>query len=218
MAGQTDSSRAGSPSPAAVYFAKAPIPGAVKTRLVPPLTEVEAAALYGAFVRETVVPVPGARTLVYGWPEEDLPLLREMVPSAVELRPQRGADLWERMRACMDELFAEGHSPVLIRNTDSPDLPVERVCEAIERSSEGAVVLGPDDGGGYYLVSLAAPCPELFGCVEEGSATALEQTVARAEQLGLRVEALPQEPDVDTFEDLVKMWSRRGGQDSRLRS
>lgn len=211
MGHQTDSSGTGSTTPAVVYFAKAPVPGQVKTRLVPPLTEVEAASLYAAFLRDLVVPIDGARTLVYGCPERDLALLRDALPVGMELRPQRGRDLWERMRACFEDLFAEGYRPVLIRNTDSPDLPPVRVREAIDRSDDGVVVLGPDEGGGYYLVSLCAPCPELFGCVEEGSGTAFAQTAAQVERLGMRVEALATEADVDTFDDLVRMWQRRGG-------
>ena len=209
MGVQTDSSSPGSRGPAVVYFAKVPAPGRVKTRLVPPLTEIEAALLYAAFLMERIVPVEGARTLVYGWPEEDLAELRPMVPPGIEVRPQHGADLWERMRACLAELLAEGHQPVVIRNTDSPDLPPERVREAIERSAEGVVVLGPDDGGGYYLVSLCSACPELFDGSEEGSASVFAHTMARATDLGLRVEVLAVESDVDTFNDLVRMWRRR---------
>ena len=108
-----------------VYFAKAPRPGQVKTRLCPPLTPTEAACLYRAFLGELVVPMPGARTLVYGWPGDALEDLKGLVPAEVELRPQRGEDLFGRMGACFEELFREGHSPVLIRNTDSPDLPHE---------------------------------------------------------------------------------------------
>ncbi len=76
------------------------------------------------------------------------------MPDELELRGQQGDGLWARMIAAMVELFAEGHSKVLIRNTDSPDLPVTRVSEAL--AAAGKVVLGPDVGGGYYLVVLAA--------------------------------------------------------------
>lgn len=214
------SSGGGIAVPAAVYFAKAPVPGAVKTRLCPPLTTEEACALYEVFLGRVVHPVPGARTLVYGWPGGELDRLRATVPGlvpvaggarAIELRPQVGADLWARMIDCFAGLFAEGHRPVVIRNTDSPDLEMELVTEAIERCEMGTVVLGPDLGGGYYLVALAAPCPELFAGLDEGASTVFEATRRRAGELGLRVEILPERPDVDTFEDLVSMWRRRMG-------
>ena len=106
--------------PAVVYFAKAPRPGVFKTRLCPPLTPAEAAGLYRGFLADLVVPVKGARTLVYGWPDRNLDELRALAPADVEVRAQRGDDLWARLDACFRELFAEGHDRVLVRNTDSP--------------------------------------------------------------------------------------------------
>jgi len=193
--------------PAVVYFAKAPRPGQVKTRLCPPLTPREAAHLYAAFLQELLVAVPGARTLVYGWPDDGLEELRALVPEQLELRPQQGADLYARMEGCFEELFREGHVPVLIRNTDSPDLPQERIMAALESSRPGRVVVGPDLGGGYYLIALAEPCPELLRGARDGDVTSLKR---RALQLGLQVVELPAERDVDTFEDLLQMWRDRG--------
>ena len=67
-------------SSAVAYFAKAPRPGQVKTRLCPPLTPAEAAGIYAGFLRDLLVPVAGARTLVYGWPADGL---EEMLPLEV---------------------------------------------------------------------------------------------------------------------------------------
>ena len=192
-----------------VYFAKAPRQGQVKTRLCPPLTPAEAAGLYGAFLRDLLVPVQDARTLVYGWPADGLGELRPLVPNELALRPQRGEDLFERMAACFAELFQEGHRPVLIRNTDSPDLPMQRITVALERCQPGHVVLGPDLGGGYYLIALAEPCPQLFQGVAGGDYGDFQSLRQRAEQLGLQVEELPAERDVDTFQDLLQMWRDR---------
>jgi len=192
-----------------VYFAKAPRPGQVKTRLCPPLTPTEAAHLYTAFLKELLVPVEGARTLVYGWPADALGELRPLVPEGLELRPQVGDDLFARMTACFEELFREGHGPVLIRNTDSPDLPTERITAALQNSQPGTVVLGPDLGGGYYLIALAEPCPDLLHDVQGGGSGDVAALRQRAEQLGLQVIELPAERDVDTFEDLLQMWRDR---------
>lgn len=193
-----------------VYFAKAPIPGTVKTRLTPPLTQAEAAALYRAWLAE-LAPVSGARTLVYGWPAAALAQLGAALPPGLELRPQQGADLWQRLARCFDDLFAEAHAPVLIRNTDSPDLPPARVREALDRSRPGTVVLGPDTGGGYYLVALAEPCPDLFAPIETDAASVFAETVARARAAGLAVETLAVERDIDTFDDLLAVWRQRSG-------
>ena len=196
-------------SSAVVYFAKAPRPGQVKTRLCPPLTPAEAAGIYAGFLRDLLVPVAGVRTLVYGWPADGLEELRPLVPSGLELRSQHGDDLFARMAACFDELFQEGHAPVLIRNTDSPDLPMERITVALERCQKGKVVLGPDLGGGYYLIALPEPTPQLFHGVQGGDYGDFQSLRQRAEQLGLEVIELPAERDVDTFQDLLQMWRDR---------
>lgn len=215
MSSQTETAgRSSAAGPAVVYFAKAPVPGQVKTRLCPPLSTHEAAGLYAAFLTRGVQPVPGARTLVYGWPGDQLERIAAVLRPdhaavGLELRPQLGGDLWARMRSCFEELFAAGHGPVLIRNTDSPDLDPGLVVDALERSAPGRVVLGPDQGGGYYLVALAEPCPELFGAAVEGSDSVFAHTRRHAQALGLEVEVLPEQPDVDTFDDLIAMWRRR---------
>ncbi len=190
-----------------VYFAKVPAPGRVKTRLCPPLTPAEAAGLYSGFLRDVLRPVPEARTIVYAWPAEEISNLHEITD--LEIRPQRGADLWERMTVCFDELLEAGHSAVVLRNTDSPDLPPDIVEQAIERARPGRVVLGPDAGGGYYLVALAEPCPALFQADVEGAATVFESTVARARELGLEVDVLAEHRDVDDYDDLLALWRGR---------
>ncbi len=221
LASQTErsqrGSRPGSAGPAVVYFAKVPRPGGVKTRLCPPLTKGEAAALYGAFLAQVLLPVQGARTLVYGHPPGELNGLTSYLVPGLELVAQTGEDLWERMERCFSDLFAQGHSPVVIRNTDSPDLPPERIREALDRARPGRVVLGPDRGGGYYLVALAAPCPGLFTGLEEGAATVFEKTKSRVEQLGLEAVTLALEQDVDRFEDLLALWRARSGKPWRAR-
>ncbi len=88
-------------------------------------------------------------------------------------------------------------------------MPVARVSEALAAAGPGKVVLGPDVGGGYYLIVLAAPCPELFAEVEEGASSVFEVTQKRAEALGLEVVVLPEERDVDSFDDLLAMWQAR---------
>ena len=103
---------------------------------------------------------------------------------------------------------------MLIRNTDSPDLPAERISEALAEARPGRVVLGPDRGGGYYLVALAAPCRGLFTGLKEGASTVLQATVSRVRELGLEAVTLAEEPDVDTYEDLLALWRARDGKGS----
>ena len=158
--------------------------------------------------------MPAARTLVYGWPGEAREALAGALPAGwqaagLELREQRGADLWERMQGCFEDLFAEGHTSVLIRNTDSPDLGLDLVTLALEQCRPGRVVLGPDAGGGYYLIGLSEVHPELLGLASEGADSVFEQTVGRVREEGLDLVTLSEQADVDTFEDLIAMWRAR---------
>lgn len=216
MNGQTPAPVRCSPQrPALVLFGKAPRPGQVKTRLCPPLTAAEAAALYGAFLRRIVRPHPAARTYLYGTPADALDELRPFAPEGVEVRAQCGADLWQRLTACFAELFAAGHDAVVLRNTDSPDLPDARVDEALAACGPGRVVLGPDRGGGYYLIGLTWPAGgssdlgALFALGGTPPQDVFAQTCRRAGRLGFEVVTLPVEADVDTFADLLAMWAAR---------
>jgi len=201
-----------------VYFAKAPRAGQVKTRLCPPLTPAEAAGLYRGFLEDILRPVSGARSLVYCWPETGLQEIRALISEVLEIRAQRGQDLWQRILACQQELLAEGHDRVLIRNTDSPDLPPERLQEALAACAPGKVVLGPDLAGGYYLMAVCEVHRELFADLDEGEDSVLAATIANAERLGLAVVLLPEHADVDRYQDLVGLWQRREQTQHRTRS
>lgn len=190
-------------------FAKVPRPGTVKTRLCPPLTFEEAAGLYAAFLRRVAIPHPGADTFVYGTPATGLGELRPLVAAGVRLRAQAGADLWERVRACFVELAAEGYRRMVVRNTDSPDLPIARVEEALAACAPGRVIVGPDHGGGYYLIALAEPVPDLFRLGSVPPEEVCARTCARARELGLEVVQLAVERDVDTYQDLCALWDAR---------
>lgn len=92
----------------------------------------------------------------------------------------------------------------MIRNSDSPDLPGLLVLEAQEILANGRaqVVLGPCPDGGYYLVGLRTPQPQLFQGINWSSPTVLADTLAQAGRLGLAVHLLPSWLDIDTLADL----------------
>src|SRR5262249_9880830 len=104
-----------------------------------------------------------------------------------------------------DELVEHGGAVVVI-GADAPHLPAARLDEAAHALREGAdLVLGPADDGGYYLIGLARPVPELFSGISWGSADVLAATRARAASLGLRTRLLPGGFDVDEPADLVRL-------------
>jgi len=194
-----------SPDFTLAVFAKAPIPGRVKTRLCPPLTAAQAARLHVAFVRDTVRKVAlhapnsggASRPILYhsGDPAGLHGPLADLPP--VAWAPQGEGDLGARM--------ARVPAPCLILGTDSPHLPAARLRQAVDALRESDVVLGPADDGGYYLIGLRAPQPALFDGIAWSTSQVLAQTLARAETLGLRVAVLPPYYDIDTPTDLRRL-------------
>ena len=90
----------------------------------------------------------------------------------------------ERMARACARGFAAGYSPVLLRGSDTPDLPAAVVSEAREVLAAGhfQVALGPATDGGYYLVGLTEPQPALFQGPAWSSNTVLESTLEIARQ------------------------------------
>jgi glycosyltransferase A (GT-A) superfamily protein (DUF2064 family) len=100
--------------------------------------------------------------------------------------------------------------PVLLRGSDTPDLPGEIVQEAAEALTAGnaELVLGPAMDGGYYLVGLNAPRPELFRDIAWSTSQVLTDTLNLARSLALKVHLLPAWRDIDTYPDLLSFLSR----------
>lgn len=194
-----------------LVFAKAPVPGRVKTRLARGIGEERAAEVYRRIGSRVVRAVrggpyrtvvcydpPGARAEVLGW----------LGPDGVELRPQARGDLGSRMAAAVRRAFEESER-VCVIGTDAPELDRGRVEEAFGRLDAGAeVCFGPAADGGYYLVALRAPRPELFREIPWSTDRVLEVSLSRARALGLRVATLDPLADVDTPADL-RAWRGR---------
>lgn len=190
-----------------IIFAKEPAAGQVKTRLCPALTPEAAARLYGQFlddVVEEMARLPQMDIALAYTPASALPFFQARAAPDIHLVAQAEADLGERLRQAFVWGFAEGAQTVLIRNSDSPDLPGRLATEAREVLERGQaqVVLGPCPDGGYYLVGLQSPQPQLFQDITWSGPTVLAETLARAESLGLTVHLLPPWPDIDTCDDL----------------
>ena len=194
---------------ALVVFLKHPRPGAVKTRLAAAIGPAAAAGLYRALaerVLEATTPAAGDyERLVFFDPPESLPQMRDWLPG-VRLLAQSGHDLGARMADAFARAFARGASRVAIVGTDVPGVSRATVGEALSALDTADVVIGPADDGGYYLIALRAPRPELFAGIEWSTPGVRGQTLARAAAGGLSVRELKQLRDVDTLEDLRAEW------------
>jgi rSAM/selenodomain-associated transferase 1 len=196
-----------------IIFAKKPVPGQVKTRLCPPLAPEEAARLYAGFLEDTLEEMrrlPGMRLALAYAPAGARAFFQDLVPPGVSLFPQEGADLGERMARAFAWGFEAGYAPVLLRGSDTPDLSGAVVLEAAHVLGEGLapVALGPSLDGGYYLVGLTAPHPELFRELAWSGVTVFHDTLERARRLSLPVHLLPGWRDIDNFSDLAAFLER----------
>ena len=186
---------------------RSPEPGRVKTRLVPPLTPEQAAALYERFIRDTfggLAALDGVDLFAAIAPESDPALLRGVVPGGVAVFSQSGDGLGERISSVFHELFARGYARVVVIGSDSPDMPCSRVTEALALLGDGSaqLVLGPADDGGYFLVALSEPLSAPFAGIPWSTGAVLEATVQRAREAGIPVALTRGWHDIDRGEDI----------------
>jgi len=116
--------------------------------------------------------------------------------------PQSSGDLGSRMSKVFKDLFAWGYESAVIIGADSPTLPLSHLRAAFAALERNPVVLGPSLDGGYYLIGLRAPQPELFKGIAWSTNQVLSQTIERVNQLGLQVQCLEPWYDVDTVDAL----------------
>jgi rSAM/selenodomain-associated transferase 1 len=201
-------------------FAKAPLPGLVKTRLCPPLSPAGAAELYAAMLLDVLEQhsSESQRALVLWYsPETALDWFRAQVPAEYRLEAQLGKDLATRMAHLFRTHAREGFERIVLRGTDSPTLPRERVEQAFEALEQVDLVLCPDLDGGYNLIGLREPCDSLFA-LEMSTASVLDATLAHARAAGLRVRLLEPHHDVDTGDDLLRLADELRGASAAARA
>lgn len=195
---------------ALIVFAKVPEAGAVKTRLVPPLTDEDAAALYDAFLRDALAAfaAPDAFTepvavRLYLAGDEAPP--EGLVPPGVSVHRQRGAGLGARMQRAFVETFAAGLGRVVIVGTDHPTLPLAFLGEAFRAlRTPLTAVLGPSDDGGYYALGLNDLMPGLF-TMRFSHGAVFAATLDRVVASGAQAVVLPPWYDVDDAESLRRL-------------
>lgn len=179
---------------AVLVFARAPVPGRVKTRLVPRLGEFGAARLHA---RLTAHALRTARTAGCG------PV--ELHDSA----KQRGADLGERMHAALRRALRRHRAAILI-GTDCPALRPADLRRAARLLAGGCdAVIAPVEDGGYVLIGARRISPRLFAGIEWGSPGVYAATAARLDALAYRWRALRTLWDIDRPEDLERLRALR---------
>lgn len=196
------------PERALLVFLKAPVPGLVKTRLMPRWSAEDACDLHQAMVEDLldrIDSIPDTALYLCFAPVTAGAAVREWLGGEHNLLAQRGNGLGERMQDAFRLVFGHGHERVLLAGNDVPDLDrtiIDRAFTALDRCE---VAIGPALDGGYYLVGLRHPLEALFTAIDWGTAAVLRQTLERVRMLGLTVECLPTLGDVDTPGDALRL-------------
>jgi uncharacterized protein len=190
---------------ALAVMAKAPHPGKVKTRLAPPLTLDQSAAINICFLQDTTeniatVAASGQAAGVISYtPIGDEALFDNLLPANFALVPQRGDSFGERLHATAEDLLTCGYGSVCLIDSDSPTAPAAVFEQAITELARPGdrVVLGPAHDGGYYLIGLKRTHPELFANITWSTSTVFAETIAAAKAANLEAVILPLWYDVD---------------------
>jgi len=201
----------GSPEFVAIaILAKAPVPGAVKTRLVMMLGVDGAASLQDRFIRRTVETAAQADTgpvTLWTDPDERHPVFRTLAERySLTLARQPSGDLGARMLAPI----VQANGPILVVGTDCPTLTAVHLRDSADALRSGAeVVVIPADDGGYVLIGMRRPIPDLFADMAWGTDAVMMETRRRLTNLGLPWREPAHLWDVDRPTDVRRM--RREG-------
>jgi rSAM/selenodomain-associated transferase 1 len=190
---------------ALAMMTKAPQAGRVKTRLTPPLSPEEAAALNICFLRDTAAAIArttsekSAQGIAVYTPVGAEKAYTGILPEEFSLVPQRGEAFGERLYAATEDLLQLGFDSICLIDSDSPTVPEKAFAEAVDflACDEDSIVLGPSDDGGYYLIGLKKLHRCLFDTIDWSTERVLEQTIEAACEIDLPVRLLPTWYDVD---------------------
>ena len=203
---------------AVAMVCKTPIAGQSKTRLSPPLSPDECARLSACFISDVASTIQSLASSgdVTGYavytPEGSEAAMQLLLPDGFRLLAQRGIGLSERLTAATADLFAAGHTGAILVNADGPTLPRSILRAAVEAVRGGdRVVLSPALDGGYTLIGLSKPHPEIFADIPWSTAAVYRATVKRARDMALTVTNVPGWYDVDDLAALHILEAELGG-------
>jgi len=191
--------------PALILFVRNPEKGKVKTRLARAVGEEQALKIYKALLqhtREVAAQVEARRLLFYSeaiqrqdaWPEDQF-----------EKFLQRGDSLGARMHHAFEQALQLAPRAVIV-GSDIAQIRPDIIEKAFTALNTHEYVIGPAIDGGYYLLGMNQPSPELFMGIEWSTPTVCEETLAIIEQKGATCAKVDTLSDIDYAED----WERYG--------
>lgn len=190
-----------------VIMAKAPRPGAVKTRLTPSLTLDAVTAFYRCLLDDTLALARSLDNVEVAimCPPSDVSELKELAGNDASVVAQKGEGLAAGLTSVFLHFDKDHQRRTIAFNSDSPHLPHSVLEGAFETLAAHDVVVGPTYDGGYYLVGAKASHPTLFSHDGMGTSSALETLLSRARALELSVGFVEPFYDIDVADDLTQL-------------
>lgn len=188
-------------------FARAPIAGQAKTRLIPLLGEEGAASLQAWMLQRTVAMAfaadVGPVTLWYEGDTEHRAFIRCRELGSLRIRSQVAGDLGRRMLVALED--SPTAAGTLVIGTDCPALSAAHLREAARSLAKRDAVLIPVEDGGYVLIGMKVPSAGAFAGIDWGTPQVMAQTRQALAALGWRWEELATLWDVDRPEDVERL-------------
>jgi rSAM/selenodomain-associated transferase 1 len=188
-------------TPPLAVFLEAPRLGLVKSRLAEEIGERHALRLYRVMAARTLTAVraAGLEAIVWFTPSDARTEMEFWLGDSWELRPQTGADLGARL-VTSARAVPRGH-PWIAIGADCPALTGTVLREACAGLDRAGLVIGPSQGGAYYLIGGRTPLPDIFTGVPWGSDRVLSETRARLTRISAAWHELPTLREVETADD-----------------
>lgn len=187
---------------AIIIFAKAPLLGQVKTRLMSSLTEKERLNLYESLLKGTLRKLTGIEdvdTFICYWPPDANDYFAQF---SLESFPQSDGDIGIKMFNALKKVFDSSYKKAVLVGVDIPDISSKTASKAFEILNKKDLVFGPARDGGYYLVGMKWPMREIFEGIEWSTKETLKQSVKKASAQGYSVDFTETLLDIDTPDDL----------------
>lgn len=197
-------------------FCKTPAAGFSKTRLSPPLLPEECSALSACFIRDLAATIAslGSEVAPYAiyTPAGTEAALRTLLPPGFRLLLQRDGDFGTRLSHAVTDLLRPGHAGAILVNADSPTLPGSILRSAVDALlHRDAVVLSPALDGGYTLIGLSRPWPELFADIPWSTPHVHRLTMQRAAEINVPITNVPGWYDIDDKQSLQLLRTEFAG-------
>ncbi len=191
-------------SDALIIFVKNPQAGKVKTRLAADIGDQAALKVYSnllSFTRDISQKL--SNHSLYVFYSKYIDLNDEWSNARFDKLVQEGNDLGQRMDNAFKTLF-EKHSKLVLIGSDCPELQVDILHDAFNSLNDHDICIGPSHDGGYYLIGMKKPCPELFKDIQWSTSSVYQNSIATLKASGHSYKELMRLHDLDNIEDLER--------------